>query len=525
MSIQPVILSKVHDPVGIDTEMMRLIANEPHAPILINGDANFSDTATVEGWAGDGSPGNPFVIEELDITLSGTTPEASINITNTRVHFIVQGCNLVGPAATPSYGIYLENSTNGQIANNMVTNFANGLYVISGCSFLSISDNNVSYNSYSIWLEDSHNLTISKNQCSNNFFTGLHLENSDGGVISGNNCSENGDYGIRLTSFSDENILTENICNNNTQTGIRLQAASWNTFENNTSYGNQVGIQTTASIDNPIHWNIFANNADNILDDGTNLFWDYNYWSDYTGSDANSDGFGDTPYSFGWLDNYPLMFPPFPVEWVETPVDQHVEFGSEFEYSIPVICPAPFVLWVNDSLNFWESTGTIGSSTILAVGDYPLSVNATNIYGYMTEAVFTVIVRDTTPPTLTHPDDISYRVDDDTDHQLEWTLSDLSPLTFVLLRNGTEVTSFDTPTTPIYFTNHIGDDLAPGVYNYTIVAEDIWGNMASDMVLVTVSPLPFLEILLPWAILGVVAVVIVVVIVFLLRKRKTTSIS
>ncbi|MHA2058554.1 MAG: hypothetical protein ACW979_13090 [Candidatus Thorarchaeota archaeon] len=30
--------------------------------ITIDGDTNFSDTALVEGWEGDGSPGNPFAV-------------------------------------------------------------------------------------------------------------------------------------------------------------------------------------------------------------------------------------------------------------------------------------------------------------------------------------------------------------------------------------------------------------------------------------------------------------------------------
>ncbi|MGQ9691275.1 MAG: hypothetical protein ACUVQY_08465 [Thermoproteota archaeon] len=42
------------------------------------------------------------------------------------------------------------------------------------------------------------------------------------------------------------------------------------------------------------------------------MFFNYlgNYWSDYNGSDVNSDGIGDTPYKVGQvIDEYPLMKP------------------------------------------------------------------------------------------------------------------------------------------------------------------------------------------------------------------------
>ena len=87
-----------HQSDVVDSELEREeipLAGTPHAPIAIDGDANFTDTALLEGWHGDGSPENPFIIDRLDIDLGGNNGSC-ISITNTQVSFIISNCNLTG---------------------------------------------------------------------------------------------------------------------------------------------------------------------------------------------------------------------------------------------------------------------------------------------------------------------------------------------------------------------------------------------------------------------------------------------
>jgi hypothetical protein len=66
---------------------------------------------------------------------------------------------------------------------------------------------------------------------------------------------------------------------------------------------------------NTIYQNNFIDNPGNAYDTTGNM-WDNgtvgNYWSDYTGSDSNGDGIGDTPYMIPGnisMDQFPLMEP------------------------------------------------------------------------------------------------------------------------------------------------------------------------------------------------------------------------
>ncbi len=107
-----------------------------------------------------------------------------------------------------------------------------------------------------------------------------------------------------------------------------------NTFMNCSSYGIEMRY---GGGNNIFYHNNFINNANQILNDGNNYWYNTtlqegNYWDDYTGIDSDGDGIGDTPYNIpgGLQDLYPLMEP-----WGQEPTlyditivenDIHTEF-------------------------------------------------------------------------------------------------------------------------------------------------------------------------------------------------------
>jgi len=127
--------------------------------------------------------------------------------------------------------------------------------------------------------------------------------------------------GIYLSENSSFNRISAITITNNSY-GILLEEASNNLIFVSHILGNMRGIGFSNSSNNRIYYTNFIDNGRhvydfvlenpsippsiNFWDDG--YVWGGNYWSDYTGSDANGDGVGETPYIIDSnnVDYYPI---------------------------------------------------------------------------------------------------------------------------------------------------------------------------------------------------------------------------
>jgi len=252
------------------------------------------------------------------------------------------------------YGIKIYHSNNNTVSNNLCVSEATGIHVG--------------------WSNDN---LVENNTCYSNVSNGIYIAFSDGNIVRGNLCDFCEQSGISVNGESSYNLVESNICRGNDQTGqgiyigyasdnnsfvdnllrdnshgIRISHSIWNLVENNTITNNDYGIyfifSTTSShpectgspnneiryneiqsnsetgiyiendiIEVVIHNNNIRDNSDQAVDNGNNNTWYMNfrgnYWDDYSGSDNDEDGIGDSAYDINGQstsrDSFPLMAP------------------------------------------------------------------------------------------------------------------------------------------------------------------------------------------------------------------------
>jgi len=401
--------SVYYERLVIDKEL--ILVGESRETIIIDG----GGTGTVIRIQADNVEIRGFTIRNVDqkysgirangysyVTIANNTIEKSkygISLLNSNYNTATQNLLFNNSAA----GISLSESVGNNISDNGVSEGAYGIK-LSSTNATFVVNNTVADTSYGIYLADSSNDTVDKNTLLRNGVDGIFPHASHDIIVSNNEISESA-YGIQLYS-SDTITVLDNDATDNDYGIYLVYSGPSNTIENNTISRNTWGVTLYGSSGNTFKGNMLSYNTygvDPVLESNNNLLyhnnfveniveqvvwnpncvntWDNgypsggNYWSDYTGTDSNEDGIGDTAYIIDPMnkDRYPLMNPGGPVHDVAviniTPSRASTYVGNIV--NITVVAKNEGTVTENITLTaMFENitlgiTGTIGTQMIL----------------------------------------------------------------------------------------------------------------------------------------------------------------
>jgi hypothetical protein len=200
-------------------------------------------------------------------------------------------------------------------------------------------------------------------------------------------------------------------------TGIEFSSIYWTTVTETTFHSNYLAIDGESPGQGVLIWrNNFLWNVKDLDSSPTEqVNWSRdgtgNYWTKYAGSDIDSDGIGDSPFTIldGHLDVYPLMMPvdfedPTAEPGDIKPIDQHGNLDLDGSKSHDDTFIVNWTWTIDNSEYSFIFYGETVSKGFHTAGTFNVTLWVTDAVGNVSSSTATLEVRDKDPPEFLHVD-------------------------------------------------------------------------------------------------------------------------
>ncbi|MHA2433456.1 MAG: right-handed parallel beta-helix repeat-containing protein, partial [Candidatus Thorarchaeota archaeon] len=469
------------EPVTKSSLVNPLLGYTPHDPILINGDSEFNSTVQAEGWLGNGTAANPYVISGLEIL---TDAESAISITGTTAYFVIRDCYLVGA----SYSVRLAYLSFGTLENVFTKESLTAGVFAEWSNNVTLSNVSCFDTEHGLSFFESHNITIRDSICIGNWRYGIEINHCSHGLVT-NNTLERNVRAINVPDSSDIKINGNRMWSCDTGVDENAQSSGL-TITNNMfafCYGDGLvleGSNHTVVNNTFVHSIVGDSGTDNLWDDGVSQG---NYWSDYPGT-----GWYSISGPAGSIDYHPQLYDPI-VPMIDRPPDVEMNFYQDVEtivWKTYDVDPGAYRIlrngtqvdagsWFGTDADFTYSLGGV------LVGHYNITLDVwddENHHAY--DTVWATITDQ--PPTISHPTDV-FIDEGDEGYSVTWYPAHAHPSSYEVKRNGVLFSSGSwngsTITIDLF-------DFPPGVWDVTLTVWATSGSIVSDSMIVSVNNRP-----------------------------------
>ena len=428
----------------------------PHDPINVTSNDGFVS----DGWMGEGTLDNPYMIELFEFTNSAEVDGPCISISNTTAFFKITNC--IFNTTTFASAIALDNVTNGQIQYCITGNYVWSI-TIDNCTGIKLE--HMSINAC-IVVDDSYLCSFSHCSIQGAPGDGIYFENCKNMTVLGCDISICAANGIWLRDTTNSTIIGNKLLDNSMYQ-IEITGVSYD----NTIFNNVLDYDFMTSMGTG-HDNGITNYWDDNISTG-------NWWSDY-----GESGDYDISGSAGSIDHYPMGHSS--VLLVDHCNESfHITTNSSILWDAFSEVPEYFIIYRDGEIHesdVWDGLDISTSVVTDALGlfNYTIFVNGTS--GNNKTDTVMVTIYDSVP-TIDSPNDISY-IHGETGNYIVWNPSSINPAEYEIYRNEILYFSDTWDGSPISFSV---DGQNVGTHYFKLCVFDTSGNSANDTVQVIVT--------------------------------------